>query len=308
MAAKRKVWDYIFLHKRTPWKPEVLRIAAAAGQSRRETWAAIAEFWCWVDDNCEDGFVPGADVPFLSQVCPGTVPEFWAEMSRVGWIEFVENGARIPNFDRWMGTTAKKRNAETRRKSVKRSETGQDAGQQRDKGGTKSGTRAPQERETERETDNKTLPVAPAKPEKPRARDELFDAIVEVTHLDPKLNGSQIGKVATALRSANPPYTPEDVRGIPAALEAGGLSVPITPGVIEKYISWVRNPAKPTIAKKFEPRYAAASGKTPEQVKAETLANRQRAKAEDDAARATVTEEQRLKLLANIGRPVEENS
>ncbi len=165
MAAKRKVWDYIFLHKRTPWKPEVLRIAAASGQSRRETWAAIAEFWCWVDDNCEDGLIPGADVPFLSQVCPGTVPEFWAEMSRVGWIEFIEDGARIPNFDRWMGTTAKKRNSETRRKSVLRSETGQTVGQRRDKDGTKSGTRALQEIETEREKDIQgETPLPPCEP------------------------------------------------------------------------------------------------------------------------------------------------
>ena len=74
----------------------------------------------------------------------------------------------------------------------------------------------------------------------PRPRDELFDAIAEITGSDPQASGSHVGKVAAALRRAEPPYTPAEVRALPAALAAGGLTVPVTLGVVEKYIGWVR--------------------------------------------------------------------
>lgn len=45
-----------------------------------------------------------------------------------------------------------------------------------------------------------------------RARDALFDAIVEVCQVDPATAGSSIGKVRGILLSAKPPYTPDEVR------------------------------------------------------------------------------------------------
>ena len=50
----------------------------------------------------------------------------------------------------------------------------------------------------------------PAKPARPR--DELFDAIASVAGVDPKTAGGLVAKVAKALREADPPYTPVDVR------------------------------------------------------------------------------------------------
>lgn len=81
---------------------------------------------------------------------------------------------------------------------------------------------------------------SPPKDKKPRERDLLFDAIAEITCSDPKSSGSHVGKVAAALRKAEPPYTPDEVRALPAALQRGGLNVPVTLGVVEKYIGWVR--------------------------------------------------------------------
>jgi hypothetical protein len=49
-------------------------------------------------------------------------------------------------------------------------------------------------------------------PPKPRPRDELFDALAEVTASDPALVGSQLGKLRADLGKADPPYTAEDVR------------------------------------------------------------------------------------------------
>lgn len=56
------------------------------------------------------------------------------------------------------------------------------------------------------------VPVAasPAKPTRPR--NELFDAVAEVTGADPVVSGSHVGKLAAALSKAEPPYTAGDVR------------------------------------------------------------------------------------------------
>ncbi len=50
------------------------------------------------------------------------------------------------------------------------------------------------------------------KEKKPRPADPLFDALVEVTGLDSKINGGYVGKLAAAFRSAEQPITPEEVR------------------------------------------------------------------------------------------------
>src|SRR5262249_47233671 len=66
-----------------------------------------------------------------------------------------------------------------------------------------------------------------------RKRDELFDAVAEVTASDPKASGSHIGKVCAALRSADPPYTPTEVRSLPKVVTERGLSMAMTLGVVE---------------------------------------------------------------------------
>lgn len=52
---------------------------------------------------------------------------------------------------------------------------------------------------------------APKPPPKPRAPDELFDAIVAVTGCDPSVNGSHVGRVKKVLLAADPPYTPAEI-------------------------------------------------------------------------------------------------
>jgi hypothetical protein len=104
-------------------------------------------------------------------------------------------------------------------------------------------------------------PLAETKPRKPRKtpqatpsdepqaktrtrtpRDDLFDAIAEITGTDPKASGSHVGRVVKALCSADPPYTPDEVRRLPEVLAKNKLNVPTTLGVVEKYIGWVRRP------------------------------------------------------------------
>lgn len=90
------------------------------------------------------------------------------------------------------------------------------------------------------------LPAEPAKHRRRTARDDLFDAVVEVSGLDPSTegNGALIGKTVTALAESSPPYTPEEVRALPQAVADQGLGFALTPPAIKKFIGWVRNPPK----------------------------------------------------------------
>jgi hypothetical protein len=101
-------------------------------------------------------------------------------------------------------------------------------------------------------------PIAAAEPPRAdRSRDELFDAIVEVTGADPKANGSHIGGVKKTLLAFEPPMTPEEVRRFPAVLAAQGWNVAPSLGVLQKHASWIRTPpAKAQPPPKQAPRMA----------------------------------------------------
>lgn len=107
--ARRPLWDFLFFDKKLPRKPEVMRIAAATGTHRRWVVCALMEFWSWVDDHYPNGRLDGFSVTDLSQICPETTPEFWRAVSAVGWLTQTEAGLEIPNADRWLGETSKKR-------------------------------------------------------------------------------------------------------------------------------------------------------------------------------------------------------
>lgn len=101
-----------------------------------------------------------------------------------------------------------------------------------------------------------------------RPRNELFDAVAEVTGSDPSVTGSHVAKISNALAKAKPPYTPLEVRLFakrfhdlcPWAKE-GGRTIP-TLGEIEKHIGKVRlQPAakkgpKPWVAPQDRPAKA----------------------------------------------------
>lgn len=92
----------------------------------------------------------------------------------------------------------------------------------------------------------------PAAPKPPRPRDELFDAVTEVTGMDPAVNGPLIGKLKSKLAKADPPYTPDEVREfgrrfwqICTWASQDNRTRP-TPGEVEKYIGQIRaKPARP---------------------------------------------------------------
>ncbi|VTR92160.1 Uncharacterized protein OS=Blastopirellula marina DSM 3645 GN=DSM3645_24505 PE=4 SV=1 [Gemmata massiliana] len=86
----------------------------------------------------------------------------------------------------------------------------------------------------------------PAKEKKPRPCNPLFDALVEVTGSDPVVNGRYVGRVASLLASASPPYTPGEVHDFARDWR---LLLPwakptehprLTLGIIEKHLPQLR--------------------------------------------------------------------
>lgn len=104
-------------------------------------------------------------------------------------------------------------------------------------------------------TPTKSAPAPKTPPDEPsedrpiavRPRDLIWDAIVEITGVDSsiKANAAHIGKVKKSLLEANPPYTPEEILGLPrvaASAMPWTAGRPLTLGEIPKYIGHVRNP------------------------------------------------------------------
>ncbi|GIW81472.1 MAG: hypothetical protein KatS3mg105_3279 [Gemmatales bacterium] len=98
-----------------PWikgltvRREVIAIAAAVGRDRRWVASVMMEAWSWADSESTDGFIPAVKEPAdLTLIIPDTSAEFWSAVEAVGWLRFRNGGVEFPNFNRYMGSTAKK--------------------------------------------------------------------------------------------------------------------------------------------------------------------------------------------------------
>ncbi len=109
-------------------------------------------------------------------------------------------------------------------------------------------------------SDNQASDPTLAGPRK-RKPDALFAAVAEVTASDPIASGSHIGRVCKALRSADPPYTPDEVRAWADKIRTE-WNLPDHPGLgmLEKYIGRIRSGPLPP------PRPGARQGKRSESV------------------------------------------
>lgn len=75
----------------------------------------------------------------------------------------------------------------------------------------------------------------------PSNRDELFDAVAQVTGSDRLASGSHIGRVCKNLRKASPPYSPDEVRTWAALVQGEGWFTGFPSlGHLEKTIGRVR--------------------------------------------------------------------
>jgi len=112
--------DWIPLRKNIDRELEVMRIASLTGYSRRETAMILFAMWGWFDDVSTDGIVKGVKLDEMSALCPDVRSTFWDAVIRVGWLVCTDDSLVCPNFDRWIGKTAKKRLLDARRKANNR--------------------------------------------------------------------------------------------------------------------------------------------------------------------------------------------
>ena len=104
---------WIKLEKNTPDKPEIFEMAEILGIDPDAALGKLIRVWCWVDSNSSDGHIKSVTPVLIDRL---TMSQGFADaMKTVGWLD--ENS--IPNFDRHLGESAKKRakDAERKRKS-----------------------------------------------------------------------------------------------------------------------------------------------------------------------------------------------
>ena len=107
--------DWIPYCKDLPRKPEVLRISQLTGRPHAEVVLTLLSFWGWVDEQSEDGVLRGISVTQLSHICHAIDDAFARAMREVGWLVCADDRISVPNFDNWMGKSAKKRLAARQR-------------------------------------------------------------------------------------------------------------------------------------------------------------------------------------------------
>ncbi len=101
--------DWIPRTKGFSRKAEVLAIAAATKLHRRFVADLLMDFWDWADAETADGTLPGLTLAQLPGLVPDTDPAFWSAVVASGWLVATQSGLTIPNYERWMGKSAKRR-------------------------------------------------------------------------------------------------------------------------------------------------------------------------------------------------------
>jgi hypothetical protein len=112
--------DWIPWSKGFARKPEVLAIARATGLNRREVATSLMELYEWTDSESTDGRIiahngPPLSTTDLADLIQGTDTKFWDAVITAGWLKIEPDGISIPNFDHWMGRSAKARLQKTQR-------------------------------------------------------------------------------------------------------------------------------------------------------------------------------------------------
>lgn len=111
--------DWIKVEKATARKPEVLRIADRLGIHPDHAFGLCVRFWFWCDDQLARGYAQGV-TPAMIDVALGCVG--FAQIALdVGWLRERSGRISIPNFDRHLSKSAKKRASSGERMRLSRS-------------------------------------------------------------------------------------------------------------------------------------------------------------------------------------------
>lgn len=109
--------SWIKIETTLPQKPETIKIAAILKKKPAEVVGALVVLWCLTDGLTEDGFLQYYGRREIDAAVG--VRGFCAALEQVGWIELGDDGARLVNYDKHNGRSAKMR-AETARRVGRR--------------------------------------------------------------------------------------------------------------------------------------------------------------------------------------------
>ena len=105
---------WIKIEKSTPDKPEIFEIAEILDIDPDAVLGKLIRVWAWLDSNSSDGHIKTVTKKLLDRVT--TCEGFSDAMQSVGWLD--DNS--VPNFDRHLGESAKKRAKDSERKRKSR--------------------------------------------------------------------------------------------------------------------------------------------------------------------------------------------
>lgn len=111
--------DWIKIEKATPGKPEVLQVADQLGIHPDHAFGLCVRFWFWCDDQMNSCHAPSVTSVTLDYVFGH--PGFVQSLINVGWLRVRNGSLEVPNFDRHLSESAKKRADSLRRKRKQRS-------------------------------------------------------------------------------------------------------------------------------------------------------------------------------------------
>ena len=110
--------DWLKVEKATPDKSEIRHIARQCSVGVAEAFASWFRLWCYFDSETSTG-----ELQFLTpHDCDdiGRLKGLGDALQSCRWLEFDAGGARVLNWDRHNGKSAKRRATETRRKKASR--------------------------------------------------------------------------------------------------------------------------------------------------------------------------------------------
>ncbi len=99
--------DWIKVEKATSGKPEILRLAAELNIHPDQALGICIRFWFWCDDQLSDGHARGVTKVILDAYLGHA--GFCDALELVGWLKVRESSLEVPNFDRNLSESAKKR-------------------------------------------------------------------------------------------------------------------------------------------------------------------------------------------------------
>lgn len=105
--------SWLKIEANTPDKPEVWAIAEALQIDPDAVFGKLFRVWRWFDEHTENGNASSVTYALVDRTAG--VTGFAKAMVSVGWLESLEGGIGLPNFDRHNGNTAKTRANTARR-------------------------------------------------------------------------------------------------------------------------------------------------------------------------------------------------